>query len=339
MDVHPGSRGSARLWHHVEDTFTAVAVWTERIDGEGEDADPLVLYHRPSASGLLAVFDGVGGAGRALAGRTPSGRARTQAWLASRRVRGLVEEWFTEGSTDISPEALAAHISGRLATGVLQPRRMRGRLRRELPSTFAGLVFDLVADQVSWHVLWAGDSRCYVAESHAGLQQLSVDDTEAADALALLLQDPPMTNMVHAGGGFAINRWRGTAQVPCVLISATDGFFGYVGTPAEFEHLLWETLLAAQDAMHWSVLLAERVDSYTKDDASIAIVALGFEDFDGLRASFRWRLDRLREEHAEPMRRAKSNGRTALVETRERSWLTYRDGYERRLPRHEGIDS
>ncbi|MGW0516125.1 protein phosphatase 2C domain-containing protein [Crossiella sp. NPDC003009] len=339
MDVHPGSRGSARLWHHVEGTFIAVAVWTERIAGEGEDADPLVLFHRPSASGLLAVFDGVGGAGRALAGRTPSGRARTHAWLASRRVRGLVEEWFASNSADISPEALTRHISGRLATGVLQRRRMRGRLRRELPSTFAGLVFHSARGQISWHVLWAGDSRCYVAEPRAGLQQLSADDTEAADALALLLQDPPMTNMVHAGGSFAINRWRGVAQAPCVLITATDGFFGYVGTPAEFEHLLWETLLAARDAMDWSALLAERVNSYTKDDASIAIVALGFADFAALRASFPCRFDRLRTEHAEPMRRATSKGRAALVETREHSWLAYRDGYERRLPKPGGVDS
>ncbi|MEV6908539.1 protein phosphatase 2C domain-containing protein [Amycolatopsis sp. NPDC051071] len=339
MDIHPGTRGSARLWHHVEDGFVSVAVWTEKVAGEGEDADPLMLYHRPSASGLLAVFDGVGGAGRPLAGRTPSGRARTHAWLASRRVRGLVEEWYTDRSTGFSPEALVAHIDGRLATGVLQRRRTRGRLQRELPSTFAGLAFEPNAGQVSWHVLWAGDSRCYVAEPSIGLQQLSVDDTEAADALALLLQDPPMTNMVHASGGFAVNRWRGSAHVPCVLITATDGFFGYVDTPAEFEHLLWQTLLGSQDALHWSVLLAERVESYTKDDASIAIAALGFDDFSALRASFRWRFDNLQEEHATPMRRAASMGRTALVETRERSWLAYRDGYERRLPRYEGIDS
>ncbi|WP_158633274.1 protein phosphatase 2C domain-containing protein [Amycolatopsis sp. WAC 04182] len=339
MDIHPGNRGNARLWHHAESGFISVAVRTEKIANEGEDADPLVLYHRPSASGLLSVFDGVGGAGRPLAGHTPSGRPRTQAWLASRRVRGLVEEWFTDSSADFSPEALAARISGRLATGVVRRGRMRGRLQRQLPTTLAALAFDSRAGEVSWQVLWAGDSRCFLAEPEAGLQQLSADDTEPADALALLLQDPPMTNMVHAGGAFAINRWRGTAPVPCVLIAATDGFFGYVGTPAEFEHLLWDTLLASQEAMHWSVLLAERVESFTKDDASIAIAAVGFEDFAALRASFRWRFDRVHEEHAEPMRRATSMGRPAVVATRERSWLSYRGGYERRLPPREGIDS
>ncbi|MER6873070.1 serine/threonine protein phosphatase, partial [Amycolatopsis sp. NPDC000673] len=68
MDVTPGARGTARLWHYTEEALAAVAVWTERIAGKGEDADPLVLLHRPSRSGLLAVFDGVGGAGRAPAG-------------------------------------------------------------------------------------------------------------------------------------------------------------------------------------------------------------------------------------------------------------------------------
>ncbi|MGW7532202.1 serine/threonine protein phosphatase [Amycolatopsis sp. NPDC054798] len=339
MDVPPGARGTARLWQHTEEALAAIAVWTERIAGKGEDADPLVLLHRPTRSGLLAVFDGVGGAGRAPAGQTPSGQLRTQAWLASRRARALVEEWFVDTTAGVAPHVLATHLAHRLGTGVLPQRRIRGKLQRELPTTFAGLLFELAGGQVTWQVMWAGDSRCYVAEPRGGLQQLSLDDTEPGDALELLLQDPPMTNLVQASGPFQIHGSLGAAGLPCLLITATDGFFGYVGTPAEFEYALWETLLSAQDAMHWSVLLTEKVQSYTQDDASIAIVALGFEDFPAVRASFRARFDRLREEHAEPMRRATASGRTALVETRKRSWLAYREHYERRLPPREGSGS
>ncbi len=336
MDIQPGARGPARLWRHVEPGLSAVAVWSERIPGRGEDADPLVLFHRPSRTGLLAVFDGVGGAGRAPAGRTVKGVDRTQAWIAARRVRGLVEEWFVDSATrTVSAAALHAHLDSRLATGAPPRGRIRGSIHREFPTTVAALGFDVTDAEVRWDVLWAGDSRCYVAEPDAGLQQVSRDDVEPGDALALLVQDPPMTNMVCAGRTFRLNHWRSRTALPCVLVCATDGFFGYVDTPAQFEHLLWDTLMSTQDSQHWAALLAERVGSYTGDDASLAVVALGFADFDALRASFRRRFELLRAEHAEPMSRVRQDDRAALAAARDRSWQAYRGDYERRLPKGE----
>ncbi|SFI90521.1 Serine/threonine protein phosphatase PrpC [Amycolatopsis sacchari] len=325
-------RGSAKLWQHEETGFAAVGVCTERIAERGEDADPLLLFHRPTRHGLLAVFDGVGGAGRGTAGRAGTGLDRTQAWVASRRVRGLVEEWFTTDRTGDLRERIVA----RLAAGTRRGSRVRGSIAREFPSTFAGLAFQLGETGVRWEVLWAGDSRCYVAEPTLGLQQLSRDDTDSADALELLVQDPPMTNMVSASRDFQLNRWQGSTLRPCLLVCATDGFFGYVDTPAEFEYLLWDTLLSAQEITHWSALLAERVTAYTGDDASLVVAALGFRTFDELRASFRTRRDLLHTEHAEPMRLAREHGRAALVPARERSWRLYRRLYERRLPGAEG---
>jgi serine/threonine protein phosphatase PrpC len=331
MDVEAGARGPSRLWHHVETGFSAAALWTERTPGRGEDADPLVVLHRPSGLGLLGVFDGAGGAGRAVAGRTPRGVERTQAWIASRRVRGLVEEWFVSERSDASAEALAAHVAGRLGKDVLRRGRMRGSIHRELPTTFAGLSFDVDGPRLRWDALWAGDSRCYVVESASGLQQLSTDDCDLDDTLAQLLQDPPMTNLVCANQPFRINTRPGSAELPCVLLCATDGFFGYVDTPARFELILLETLLSAQDCMHWAGLLAERVSTYTGDDASLALAAFGFADFDALRASFRERLEHLRVTHALPMDRVPAGDRQALAAAREASWHAYRGGYERRL--------
>jgi hypothetical protein len=328
MDIYHSPRGQALLWHHIETAFAALAVWTERIPGKGEDADPLVLFHRPTGHGLISVFDGAGGAGRAVAGTNAAGVERTQAWVASRRVRGLVEEWFVGCS---STTWLGEHIAERLGAGVHGSRRMRGTMHRQFPTTLAGLDFRVTDTEVWWEVLWAGDSRCYVAEAGPGLQQLSRDDVESADALELLVADPPMTNLVSVSQTFALNRWRGWAQLPCLLVCATDGWFGYVETPAQFEHVLWETLLGAQDIRHWSALLAERVGSYTGDDASLAVAALGFGRFDDLRAHFRKRANRVRIEHAEPMRRIHPGNHTELVAARERSWRSYRPDYERRL--------
>lgn len=328
VDVNPAPGGQARLWHHDERGFTALGVWTERVAEHGEDADPLVLYQRSVGRGMLSVFDGVGGAGRATAGCTANGRARTQAWVASRRVRALVEEWFVRGTGT----GLGEHIVGGLSVPSASRSRVRGTIPREFPTTLAGLEFLVGDGEVRWDVLWAGDSRCYVAEPDLGLQQLSRDDTDSADALDLLVQDPPMTNMVSAGKPFALNQRRGAARLPCTLVCATDGFFGYVTTPALFEHVLWDALARSQDVVHWGAQLVEWVRGYTGDDASLAVVAFGFGDFSELRSAFRERATRLRNEHAEPMSRVEDGDQVGLVAAREHSWRRYRHDYERRLP-------
>ena len=239
----------------------------------------------------------------------------------------LAEEWFALQT----PTGLGEHIADRLGAGTSPGGRVRGSMRRDFPTTLAALSFQLTTTEVRWDVLWAGDSRCYVAEEHTGLQQLSRDDTESADALELLIQDPPMTNMVSSSQVFSLNRWRGSARLPCVLLCATDGFFGYVDTPAEFEHILWSTLVTANSCVHWSVLLADRVAAYTGDDASIVVTALGYRDFDEFRARFRPRADTLRTTHAEPMKQVRPEDRTALVAARAESWRRYRAAYEARL--------
>ncbi len=329
VDITPVPRGQARLWHHDERGFTALGVWTERVADHGEDADPLVLYKRSTGHGMVSVFDGVGGAGRAAAGRTTDGRVRTQAWVASRRVRALAEEWFVLAQTGTG---LGEHIAERLPTPAGGRTRVRGTIHREFPTTVAGLEFVVDGHEVRWHALWAGDSRCYVAEPGPGLQQLSRDDTDSSDALDLLVQDPPMTNMVSAGRAFALNMWTGSAPLPCLLVCATDGFFGYVPTPALFEHVLWDTLVGSHDVVHWASQLAERVRGYTGDDASLAVVALGFSGFGELRSAFRDRAAHLNTEHADVMDRVPDGDPAALAAARERSWHRYRPAYESRLP-------
>jgi serine/threonine protein phosphatase PrpC len=332
MEIEPASRGPARLWRHEEPDLAALAVWTERNPERGEDADPLLLFHRPNEHGLIAVFDGVGGAGRALAGRSASGIDRTQAWVAGRQTRALTEEWFVA----TRDTGLGDHLADRLAALPRLQSRMRGSIHRSFPTTLAALDFRVAHDEVSWDALWAGDSRCYVAEPRTGLQQLTRDDTELTDAMQQLVQDPPMTNMVSADRPFELNRWRGRAGLPCLLICATDGFFGYVDTPARFEHMLWSTLLTAQDLAHWGGLLIETVGSYTGDDASLVLVALGLRGFDELRVRFRCRAEDLRQEHADPMDGIRPGDQPELVAARERSWRRYRPIYERRLPEATG---
>jgi serine/threonine protein phosphatase PrpC len=334
MEVQHFTKGGARVWQHCEPGFAALATWSERIAGHGEDADPLVVFRRSEGRGVLAVCDGLGGAGRTIAGRTVSGAERTQAWLAARRVRGLIEEWFVG---DGDPRGLGRHVALRLAEGVTSRTRMRGSMHQDFPTTLACLDYRVDADTAYWDVLWAGDSRCYVVEPDHGLQQLSLDDAHCTDALELLVQGPPMTNMVSAGRPFVVRRLPGSAPLPCMLVCATDGFFDYLATPAEFEDVLLQTLVSAQDMRHWGALLAAAVESYTGDDASLAMVALGFDDLADLRAHFVPQARRVHTEHAEPMSIVPQHDRIAVVAARERSWQRYRPGYERRLPTRQEV--
>ncbi|HEY6746336.1 MAG TPA: hypothetical protein VI357_11535, partial [Mycobacteriales bacterium] len=59
-----------------------------KIPGQGEDSDPIVRHGREL--GLVAVFDGMGGAGGTTY-ETPDG-PRTGAYLASRIARDVVEQ-------------------------------------------------------------------------------------------------------------------------------------------------------------------------------------------------------------------------------------------------------
>ena len=346
MLVAPHERPRAATWHQSDlgpdgMQVLTLGVWTEKKPERGEDAEPLLVHHRPSGSGLLAVFDGVGGAGAGVAGRSGQGHDRTEAWAGSRIARAATEEWFATlcGTTDdIGEDSLREHLAARLgdARAAGGRRKVVGTMRRALPTTVAAINYRTDGASVEWRAMWAGDSRCYVLEPRVGLQQLSRDHTDADDALALLAADPPMTNVASADRGFRLAAAPGSAAAPLLLIVATDGYFGYVRTPAEFEYHLLSTLAAAEDPAGWAVGLAERVQSYTGDDSSLALLAVGFRDVRDLQRHLAARTEQLSREHWEPMQGLPLDDRDALVVARGNSWQRYRSAYERRMPAEAG---
>lgn len=346
MRVPAVERPRSAVWHcwdHVPGlpSLLALGVWTEQRTGLGEDAEPLLVQHRSGGCGMIGVFDGVGGAGSGRTGRSVHGVDRTGAWVGSRTARVAAEEWFrnrVETALDHEPDGLRVHLAGRLRQMRTPTRRkILGSMRRELPSTIAALTYRVSTDHLTWQALWAGDSRSYLLDPARGLQQLSKDDTEIEDTLALLTEDPPMTNLLSADHDFRINLASGEAPLPCLLLCATDGFFGYVGTPAEFEDVLLRTLMVAEDEARWCELLVAAVAEYTGDDASLAIAALGFVSFADMRAHFARRARYIEDEHAAPMRQAVDGAdRAAFIVAREDSWNRYRQHYEQRIPVRHG---
>lgn len=321
-----------------------------KIPDHGEDADP-ILRDGPDL-GLVGVFDGMGGAGGTVY-ETPDG-PRSGAYLASRIARDVVEDrmldllepnWNLKGESAAEDlrrsvqTALQEHLAGLKAP----TSRLRSRLLRALPTTMAVIALQRARrGGARWacHVLWAGDSRAYALDA-SGLHQLSTDDLrEVGDAMSNVHQDSPVSNAMSADTDFHVNYRRVELEAPFVLLTATDGCFGYLPTPMHFEHLLLSTLASTRSAEEWSSALQREVSAITGDDAAIAVLGVG-ADLPAIRTQLAPRLAAVQEEHIEPFDRisaAVSAAGQELARLRQQQidvtgarWSEYRGGYETHL--------
>jgi hypothetical protein len=335
MKVTPVDDGSVATWGRWEQPIALAAVWTEKKKGKGEDAPPTGLYQRSTNRGVIAVYDGAGGAGAREVGRTPNEEV-TGAFVASRAARFALEEWFVASAADRRLDddgnLHAALLDGLNQTGVVQRGKIRGNMVRHLPTTVAAIEYQITGERcVELTSRWAGDSRAYVVHPALGLQVVTLDDTYDSDALVLLLNDQPMTNVVCADRPFRVNGFCGVdpLMLPLVLMCATDGFYNYLPTPTHFEHLLLQTMQETHGMSEWAQALAIRVQQYTSDDASLVVAALGYRDYAAMQKSYRSRHGLLSSRYVHPfhqVQESRDDARIAAV--RAEQWARYRESYE-----------
>jgi len=321
-----------------------------KIPDQGEDSDP--ISREGPDLGLVAVFDGMGGAGGTVY-ETPEGR-RTGAYLASRVARDVVErrmldllepDWNLNGkaaSLDLQ-RAVQLALRERLEELKAPASGLRSRLLRALPTTMALIALQRTQPGGAiWaaHVMWAGDSRAYVFEPD-GARQLSTDDLrDAGDALANLRRDSVVSNAMSADTEFHINYRRVELQAPFVVMCATDGCFGYLPTPMHFEHLVLRHLEAARHVDAWSTGLQAEITAVTGDDAAMSVLGVG-ADFKEFKELFAPRVAELAREVIAPLdelsdaiARAEQELealRSRQIEEMASVWNQYKAGYERYL--------
>ena len=286
-----------------------LAVSQEQVRRGGEDAFSYVYADHRRNIGYCAVFDGCGGMG---AQKYQTAGNFTGARLASNIAAEVVDRFYFEPNggfrfEDTDAERLEekmksvfAEVKKRIAGQ--RVTRFKSDLYKELPTTLSIIASKCNDDEdksMEVEYIWAGDSRGYLLQlpvdfkniqNGEGLCLVTEDDLETTEnALQNLSSDARLSNVVNADTDFRLHEKRFTVSRsnPVMLITATDGCFGYLKTPMHFENLLLDTLSRSESKEKWAEHITERLSEFAGDDYTMVITVFGCSDFVSLRERFR----------------------------------------------------
>lgn len=256
----------------------------EKSIGKGEDSEPILFTTESSA--ITGVFDGMGGSGASLCD-SEYGKGHTKAYVASRIIREAIDKHINCKETKIDERILKEICVTRLNSEIqkfpTEKSLLRSKIVREYPTTFTLIVAKEDDRQTIIDSYWAGDSRNYLWTKD-GFYQISKDDLENGnDPLDNLSNDSALSNCVCADKDFTIHyKEIIIGKQPYVIISATDGCFGYLKTPMHFEQLLASSLFSSKTLEDWEKKLKDTLQKISGDDFSLSLIARGFLDFQEL---------------------------------------------------------
>ncbi len=316
-------------------------IWIEKIDGQGEDAPPTLLFQSAQKEGLLAVYDGLGGAGSKtyLLQENKQEIRKSGAYLASRLAKESLEQAYHR---EIDKNAFLESLENTLKTAFQTyaqnldstESKLKSKLIKTLPTTLAGLYYTHKPTDKTCSIqsFWAGDSRNYLLTSAKGLQPLSTDDLHKnPDALENLWQDAPLSNCIEATGNYHIHQKTFSITSPAILISASDGCFGYLPSPMHFEYILLKTLIeSVYDAEDWRDKLIEMLLPIAADDVSLSLVALGIENLNALKVYLFTRYQSVYQRYILPweaLNTQKFNDIAEKKEAQQTLWKQYSQDY------------
>lgn len=303
----------------------------EMVKNHGED-NYYCKYSEDSA--VICVLDGCGG----LGSRTYEGcGGQTGAYLASRTVSGAIHDWYQDmGRTKWKDErefmeSLITYIQkaysvvGDYAKSSI---KISGSMVRDLPTTIALAYAWMKDNELVIHVVWAGDSRIYLMDED-GMCQLTRDDVKSQDALSNLYDDGALTNILSSDGNYKLHHKVISIKKPCVIIGATDGCFGYLPSPMNFEYEFLRNLTDAKNIYGFRDGLKSFFKEVAGDDFTFACMGFGYEKFSELKGSFEKRRNFVEKEYISKIESDPDND-----ELIEKLWQEYRKLYERYLSKN-----
>lgn len=308
----------------VTDLDSIFYAYKEKIAGAGEDS---FCYQMGEQSVLLGVFDGCGGSGARL---YENYHGQTGAYMASRAVAGVTQRLFECGGFADSVEETANRVHTAMLkslavckenSGIQGGSKLKGSIAKEFPTTAAIACCTPKADGVSIDCYWAGDSRVYLLDED-GLAQITADDLDGLDAYENISGDGVLTNVISASKPFRIHSARITSSKPVLVFAATDGCFGYIPTPMEFEAFLLECLCSATSMAEFECRITKRLEKIAGDDYTLVGAAFGYGTFSALKSSFVQRACDVAQTYQKSLEHADSETVLAL-------WKKYQKNYSR----------
>ncbi len=241
----------------------------------------------------IGVFDGCGGLG---ARKYDLFKNHTGARVAARMCAYTTDVFmkkrryhFDCKSADLLKNEMEEFLKKVKSDSSVGGIQIGGSLSKGFPTTVSLIIAKMNEDgkSILCDYLWAGDSRGFWLNQN-GLHQITTDDidTNADDAFENLREDGRLTNVVNADSPCELHRRNLELDGPGILITSTDGGFGYLRTPMEFECLLISTLQQANTPMDWMERIKTTLCKVAGDDFTIAIAAFNFKDFEAMKSYF-----------------------------------------------------
>ena len=284
---------------------TSLTIYTEKIVNKGEDAKPL-LTQLDDNDYMISVFDGLGGAGGSNI-TSSKDVVNTHAYFGSRILRDCFVQLSNAKNKKVitDKELLKQYIidfmNDDLVNFSQKDVKMLSKKPTKLPTTFVASVINQSKADLKLDVLWAGDSRCFSMMPGQSITTLTKDDTKDSDDDPLNLKmDSPMINYVNAEGNFYINQNKIKLTGKNILIVATDGCFGYFPSPIHFEYSLLKSLSESTSIEAWQKMISQDIKNVTKDDATMSLIAFGWDNFLEIKDDFEKDYINLKNNFIEP---------------------------------------
>ena len=284
---------------------TSLTIYTEKIVNKGEDAKPL-LTQLDDNDYMISVFDGLGGAGGSNI-TSSKDVVNTHAYFGSRILRDCFVQLSNAKNKKVitDKELLKQYIidfmNDDLVNFSQKDVKMLSKKPTKLPTTFVASLINQSKADLKLDVLWAGDSRCFSMMPGQSITTLTKDDTKDSDDDPLNLKmDSPMINYVNAEGNFYINQNKIKLTGKNILIVATDGCFGYFPSPIHFEYSLLKSLSESTSIEAWQKKISQDIKNITKDDATMSLIAFGWDNFLEIKDDFEKDYINLKNNFIEP---------------------------------------
>lgn len=307
-----------------------LSIEVEQKAGQGEDSAACVVV--PNKAALIAALDGCGGAGSR---KYAMANNWTGARIASFSCAQTLVDWFYAnridylGTQSYSSQLIANSLTKalsekmqelKIATAGESGRVVLSSMVKPFPTTMAAALASVENNGVRCLMMWAGDSRGYVF-SDSGLYQITRDDLRGEiDPFDNIEQDGVLSNVISANE-FHINVKDMMVNNRCVIIAATDGCYGYLRSPMEFESILLSSLMEANSLKTWEDILSSRIGAVAADDYTLQALAVGFDSFEQLKDHYSTAYKQFQEKYGKYIMPGVSQSELRTV------WNSYKQRY------------